>query len=75
MTELCNRFSLFQINVVQHVQHDKKHCLPKESTWNEDTVSGPIVTTEITELWNRVKNLYRYHAHKRSPNVDNSPSF
>ena len=31
--------------------------------------------TEITELWNRVKNSYRYHAHKRSPNVDNSPSF
>ena len=32
-------------------------------------------TTEITELWNRVKNPYRYHAHKRSPNVDNSPNF
>ena len=22
-------------------------------------------TTEITELWNGVKNSYRYHAHKR----------
>ena len=42
--------------------------------YNEYIVAWRI-TTEITELWNRVKNSYRNHAHKRSPNVDNSPSF
>ena len=46
--------------ILAEKNEDKVYVNPVESLTDLET----LITTEITELWNEVKNSYHYHAHK-----------